>query len=99
METIKINSRLSLEERETVLVYSAADKKWYADTVVPKHLNRFKKQGWKQTTEYVYEDGSPAGGAFEGTDRAVTIRNAEKKQMSEKQLGNLPGNKDEDEEE
>ena len=98
MDTIRINSRLTIDERETVLVYSAVDKKWYADTVVPKHLNRFKKQGWKQTAEYVYEDGSLAGGAFEGADRAITIRNAEKKQMSEKQMSNLFDDEEEDEE-
>jgi hypothetical protein len=99
METIKINSRLSLEERETVLVYSSVDKTWYVDTVVPKHMNKFKRQGWKQTAEYVYEDGSPCGGAFEGSERAITIRNAEKKQMSEKQMGNLVGDDDEDDDE
>lgn len=98
MDKIRINSRLTLEERETVLVYSAVDKKWYADTVVSKHLSRFKKQGWKQTAEYVYEDGSICGGVFEGADRAITIRNAEKKQMSEKQMGNLLSDNEEDEE-
>ncbi len=98
METIRINSRLTLEERETVLVYSSADKTWYVDTVVPKHMNKFKKQGWKQTAEYVYEDGSPCGGAFEGSERAITIRNAEKKQMSEKQMSNLFDDEEEDEE-
>jgi len=99
METIKITSKLTNEERETVLVYSSLNKTWYVDTVVPKHMNKFKKQGWKQTAEYVYEDGSSCGGAFEGSERAITIRNAAKKQMSEKQLGNLHDNEDEDDEE
>lgn len=98
MEIIKVNGRLTNEEKETVIVYRSADKLWYADTVVPKHMNRFKKQGWKQTAEYVYEDGSICGGVFEGADRAITIRNAEKKQMSEKQMGNLLSDNEEDEE-
>lgn len=89
METIRINSRLTLEERETVLVYSSVDKMWHMDTTVPKHANKAKKQGWKQTAEYVYDDGTSCGGAFEAPARAITIRNAEKKQMSEKQMGNL----------
>ena len=98
METIRINSRLTLEERETVLVYNSAEKTWYVDTVVPKHMNKFKKQGWTQTAEYVYEDGTACGGAFEAPQRAITIRNAEKKQMTEKQMGNLCSDDDEDEE-
>jgi hypothetical protein len=99
METIRINSRLTLEERETVLVYSSADKTWYVDTVVPKHMNKFKKQGWKQTAEYVYEDGSPCGGAFEGSERAITIRDPNKKRvMSESQMKNLHRHDDEDDE-
>jgi hypothetical protein len=31
--------------------------------------------------------------------RAITIRSTEKKQMSEKQMGNLPNNEDDDDEE
>lgn len=98
MDTIKINSRLTLEERETVLVYSSVDKMWHMDTTVPKHANKAKKQGWVQISEYIYEDGSVCGGAFEAPARAITIRNAEKKQMSEKQLSNLHDNEDEDDE-
>ena len=99
METVKITSRLTSEERETVIVYNNADRKWYVDTTVPKHVNRFKKQGWTQTSEYVYDDGTVCGGAFEGSERAITIRNAEKKQMSEKQMGNLFNDEDDDDEE
>ena len=89
MKTIKVNTRLSTEERETVLVYDNIDKVWHMDTTVPKHLNKAKNQGWTQTTEFVYEDGTVCGGAFDAPARAITIRNAEKKQMSEKQMQNL----------
>lgn len=99
MEIIKINSRLSIEERETILVYDNMNKKWIMDTTVPKHLNKAKKQGWTQIAEFIYDDNSVCGGAFEAPARAITIRNAKKKQMSEKQLGNLPDNEDEDDEE
>ena len=97
MKTILVNNRLTTEERETVLVYSSVDKMWYMDTTVPKHANKANKQGWKQTVEYVYDDGSLCGGAFEAPARAITIRNAEKKQMSDKQMNNLVGDDDEDE--
>ena len=97
METIKVNTRLSTEERETVLVYDNVDKVWLMDTTIPKHCNKAKRQGWVQTTEYVYEDGVVCGGAFTAPARAITIRNAEKKQMSEAQMGNLLGDDEEDE--
>jgi hypothetical protein len=97
MKTIRINSRLTLEGRETVLVYSSVDKMWYMDTVVPKHANKAKKQGWQQTVEYIYDDGTSCGGVFEAPERAITIRNAEKKQMSEKQMRNLFSDDEEEE--
>lgn len=99
METIKVNTRLSTEERETVLVYDNVGKVWRMDTTIPKHLNKAKNQGWTQTAEFVYEDGTVCGGAFIGPARAITIRNAEKKQMSEKQMKNLCGDDEGDEEE
>ena len=98
MQTIKIGTRLSNEERETILVYDNVDKKWIMDTTIPKHCNRAKKQNWTQTAEFVYEDGVVCGGVFEAPARAITIRNAEKKQMTEKQLGNLPNDECEDDE-
>lgn len=101
METIKITSRLSVEERETILVYSNTDKKWIMDTTIPKHCNKAKKQGWEQTAEFVYEDGTVCGGAFTAPATAITIRNPNKKRvMSELQMGNLQGHsEDEDDEE
>jgi hypothetical protein len=98
METIKVTTRLSTEERETVIVYDNIDKVWRMDSTVPKHFNKAKKQGWTQTAEFVYEDNTVCGGAFEAPARAITIRNAEKKQMSEKQMGNLNSDDDEDDE-
>ena len=89
METIKLTSRLSTEERETVLVYDNVDRVWRMDTTISSHLNKAKKQGWVQTSEYVYEDGTVCGGSFEAPARAITIRHTEKKQMSDAQMGNL----------
>ena len=99
IETIKVTNKLTNEERETVIVYDNIDKKWYVDTTLPKHVNRFKKQGWTQTSEYIYEDGSVCGGTFEGSEKAITIRNPNKKRvMSEKQMKNLFGGVEDDEE-
>jgi hypothetical protein len=98
METIKLIGKLTNEERETVIVYDNIDKKWRADTTLPKHVNRFKKQGWTQTAEYVYEDGMVCGGVFEGVEKAITIRNPNKKRvMSDEQMKNLHRHDEEDE--
>ena len=99
METIKITTRLSTDERETVIVYDNIEKKWVMDTTLSKHYNKAKKQGWEQISEFVYEDGTVCGGVFEAPARAITIRNAEKKQMSEKQMGNLRVDDNDEEEE
>ena len=100
METIRVNCRLSAEERETVIVYDNIDKKWRVDTTLPKHINKFKKQGWVQTVEYVYEDGSVCGGAFEAVDKGITIRNPNKKRvMSDEQMKNLHKYEEDDDDE
>lgn len=99
MEISKINSHLTNEEKETILLYDYIDKQWCMDTTIMKHYNKAKKQLWTQIKEYVYNDGTVCGGVFVAPERAVTIRNAIKKQMSEKQLNNLPDNEDEDDEE
>ena len=99
MDTIKVTTRLSSEERETVLVYDNIDKVWRMDSTVPKHFNKALKQGWTPDIQYVYEDGTVCGMALTAPARAITIRNTTKKQMSDKQLGNLHDNEDEGDEE
>lgn len=98
METIKVTNRLSTEEKETVLVYDNTTKMWIMDTTILAHYNKAKKQGWNQSAEFVYEDGDVCGGVFEAPARAITIRNTEKKQLSDKQMQNLHANDDEDDE-
>jgi hypothetical protein len=99
MKTIKITSKLTSEEKETVIVYDNMNRKWCADTVLTKHANKFKKQGWTQIVEYVYEDGTACGGVFEASDKGITIRNPNKKRvMSEKQMNNLHSHDDDEDE-
>lgn len=95
MEIIKINGKLTLEERETILTYDSVDKMWTMDSVIPKQFNKALRQGWKLIRQYVYEDGTVCGMVLTAPERAITIRNTAKKQMSEKQLGNLSGLDDE----
>lgn len=96
MKIIKITSKLSNEERETVIVYDNISKTWTMDSMVPKHFNKALKQKWTPITQYVYEDGTVCGMVLTAPARAITIRNTDKKQMSEKQMGNLFGDDDED---
>ena len=91
METIKVNSKLTIEERETTLNYDRVDKTWTMDSTVPKHFRKALKQGWTPIRQYVYEDGTVCGMMLIAPERSVTIRSTTKKQMSEKQLGNLGG--------
>ena len=89
MKTIKIYSKLTLEERETIITYDSVDKTWTMDSMTPKIFRKAIRQGWTPITQYVYEDGTVCGMVLTGPERAITIRNTSKKQMAEKQLGNL----------
>lgn len=94
MKIIKVYGKLTPEERETQLNYDSIDKMWVMDSTVPKHFRKALKQGWTPIQQYIYEDGTVCGMVLTASERAITIRNTTKKQMSEKQLGNLGGSDD-----
>ena len=89
METIKVYDKLTIEERETILLYDSEKKIWTMDSTVPKHFRKALKQEWTPIKQYIYEDGTVCGMVLTAPERAVTIRSTIKKQMSEKQLTNL----------
>ena len=90
MITIKTHgSKLTIEERETLLNYDSVTKTWVMDSTVLKHIRKALKQGWTPIKQYVYEDGTAYGMVLTAPERAVTIRSAEKKKISEKQRTNL----------
>jgi hypothetical protein len=89
METIKIDIKLSNEEKETVLTYDNVEKRWIMDSTVLKHYNKALKQGWKPIRKYVYDDNTVCGMVLVAPERSITIRNIEAKKMSDKQLKNL----------
>lgn len=90
METIKMcGNKLINEERETLLNYDSIEKIWVMDSYVPKHFRKAIKQGWTPIKQYVYEDGTVFGMTLTAPERAVTIRNVDKKKLSESQLKNL----------
>lgn len=89
MQTIKVYDKLTIEERETILLYDSEKKIWTMDSTVPKHFRKALKQEWTPIKQYIYEDGTVCGMVLTAPERAVTIRSTIKKQMSEKQLANL----------
>ena len=90
MEIVKMmGSKLTNEERETLLNYDYTTKRWLMDSTVMKHVNRAINRGWMPLKQYIYEDGTVFGMMLEAPERAVTIRSVEKKQLSEKQMINL----------
>ena len=91
MKTIKISYKPTPEERETLLNYDSINKMWIMDSNIPKHFRKALKQGWTPIRQYVHEDGTVCAMVLTGPERAITIRSTTKKQMSEKQLGNLSG--------
>ena len=100
LETIKVNGRLSTDEREVHLLYDAESKMWIMDSTVPKYFRKALKQGWTPVRQYMYEDGTVCGMVLTAPERSVTIRNTAKKQMSDKQMENLgPDDEDDDSEE
>lgn len=90
METIKVTgTRLSNEEREVYLYLDPIERVWTLDAFIPKYFNKAIKQGWTPIREYIYEDGTVCGMSLTAPERAVTIRNVDKKKLSEKQRKNL----------
>lgn len=90
METIKISgNKLINEEREVYLYLDPIEKTWVLDAFMPKYFRKALKQGWTPIRQYVYEDGTVCGMSLMAPERSVTIRNVDKKKLSEKQLSNL----------
>jgi hypothetical protein len=69
---------------------------WIMDSTVPKYFRKALKQGWTPVRQYVYDDDTVCGMVLTAPERSVTIRNTAKKQMSDKQMGNLFDEDDED---
>lgn len=96
MDTIRVASRLSTDEKEVLLSYDAETRTWTMDSTVPKWFRKALKQGWTPVRQYVYEDGTVCGMVLTAPERSVTIRSTVKKQMSEAQMENLFDEEDEE---
>jgi len=98
MKTIIINNRLTREEKETHIYYDYESNTTIMHSTVARDFNKAKRQGWEPVVQYVYDDGVVCGMELTANGNAITIRNPHKKRvMSEKQMQNLHGHDDEDE--
>lgn len=77
-EKIVVGSKVENYKQATLVSFSQIDKIWCVDTTIPKHYNRFLRQGWKLVREYVYDNGEIVGGSFEAPERAITVRSVTK---------------------
>lgn len=79
--TIKyMNGSLSREERETLLRFDYLEQYWYADTSVPTHITKFKRQGWEVVSQTINEDGIIQAIEFRcANPSSITIGNAKKR--------------------
>jgi hypothetical protein len=66
-----------VEERETVLRYDCADRKWYAWTTHPTHIAKLARLGWKKVHETV-ENGIVIDAEYEAPKNASTFRDLNK---------------------
>ncbi len=90
MKIITTNSKLTIEERETLINISYdKNRKLCAeiDTSIPKYANKCRKQGWEQISETRHTDGSWVAAVFRASASAVTIgkANKAKRKISEEQ--------------
>lgn len=77
-EKIVVGNKVENYKQATLVSFSQIDKTWCVDTTIPKHYNRFLRQGWKLVGEYVYDNGEIIGGSFEAPERAITVRSVTK---------------------
>lgn len=90
METIKLNGKLTMDEKETLLNYDPVTDTWIMDSTIQKHFRKAIKQGWTPIKQFVSDDGNVCAMVLSAPGgRSVTFRSVEKKKLSEKQLINL----------
>ena len=72
-------SRLTIEERETNILFNEKDGYWSIVTDVPKHMNKFDKLGYECVKTIYYPDGSVETKEYKVPAHAVSFRSPEKR--------------------
>ena len=79
MEKYIVPERLTKDERECNLIYSAIDEKWYAEVSIGRLKTKFVKQGWTQTSETTLPDGTWVSSTFEAPYHSIGIKGTSKR--------------------
>lgn len=84
---MNLAEKLLTDERETILTYCEADKKWYIYTAVLPHMRKFDKLGYKCVKTRYYSDGTVESKDYEIPKFAISFRKPEKikRELSEEQ--------------
>ena len=86
-------SRLTIEERETNVLFNEKDGYWSIVTDVPKHMRKFDRLGYECVKTIYYPDGSvetkeykaPEWAlSFRGKKRELNLTDEQKKAMGER---------------
>jgi hypothetical protein len=96
MQVIKTKNVFVGQERETLITFDGERKMWNLYAAIPKHFRRAQKYGWTPLKQWVLDDGTVVAMEFEAPERAISIKGAEKKKMSDKQMKNLFGDEDDE---
>lgn len=77
--TTVCNTKLTNEEKETLISIDMIDNVWRADSSIPKDYRKFEKMGWDVTGIVLHTDGSIISMRFKAPRNAVSIRNVKPK--------------------
>lgn len=67
-------SRLTIEERETNILFNEKDGYWSIVTDVPKHMRKFDRLGYECVNTIYYPDGSVETKEYKVPEWAVSFR-------------------------
>lgn len=81
----KITTKLTKEERETILNYCESDGFWYIDTSVLVHIRKFDKLGYECIDTQYYRDGTIMAKRYKVPKYVISFRKPEKRKISVEQ--------------
>lgn len=74
MKTIRLNTKLSKDEKETHIIFDFGSNIVKMDSTIPRDFNKAIKGGWTPTEMYVNPDGSVAGYILKAPRSCISIR-------------------------
>ena len=80
MKITKTDCKLSADEREVLINIYQDGESMVAeiDTSIAKYANKCRKQGWEETEQVQYTDGTWVSSVFKAPAKAISIGKAER---------------------